>query len=322
MPKKHPLALIATVFCLLVAVPDAANAQCAVPYTLTNGQTADATQVMANVNALLACVNTISPGGSTNTVQYNAGGGSFGGVGPLTNGQVVIGSTGAAPQAAALTAGPGIAITNGAGSVTIGTTGSGSGLYSQVLSPTPTGTGTGLTNWFNQGSATETDSAVGMLITAPSSGGSGNVTGLYMGAPSTPYTITALIARTANSNSYNGAGIGWYDGTNKLHVLSYLTSNGNAPYLEVEKWNTATSFNSNDVASNPNSFSQPIWLQMRDDGTNVSFAFSQDGANFLQLFSVAKSSGFLGTTGYSQVIFFTNPQGSNTLSTLLSWKQS
>jgi hypothetical protein len=46
-------------------------------------------------------------------------------VGPLTNGQVVVGSTGATPVAATLTAGTGISISNGAGSITINATGSG-----------------------------------------------------------------------------------------------------------------------------------------------------------------------------------------------------
>jgi hypothetical protein len=41
----------------------------------------------------------------------------------LTNGQLAIGSTGADPSAATLTAGTGIAITNGAGTITIATTG-------------------------------------------------------------------------------------------------------------------------------------------------------------------------------------------------------
>lgn len=43
----------------------------------------------------------------------------------LTNGQVVIGSTGAAPAAATLTAGTGVTITNGANTITIAATGSG-----------------------------------------------------------------------------------------------------------------------------------------------------------------------------------------------------
>lgn len=37
----------------------------------------------------------------------------------MTNGQVIVGSTGATPVAATLTAGPGISITNGAGSITV-----------------------------------------------------------------------------------------------------------------------------------------------------------------------------------------------------------
>jgi hypothetical protein len=305
---------------LILAGLSPAAAQCVLPYQLTNGQTADATQVMANFNALASCFGSQ---GATNSVQYNAGGGAFAGVGPLTNGQLVVGSTGAAPQAQTLSAGAGIAITNGAGSITIAATGGqgGTGLYRQVMSATPTSASTGLTNWLNQGSATVSDSAVGLNITAPSSGSSANASARFMAAPSTPYTITALIAATRDSNNYSGVGIGWYDGSNKLHLLSYIIQGGGAPFLEVEKWNSATSWNSNDYGTNKNAFSQPIWLRIRDDGSNVSFAFSQDGANFLQIFTVAKASGWLGASGYSNVIFFVNPQGGQTLGTLMSWTQ-
>jgi hypothetical protein len=102
----------------LVTVNHRAQAACTVPNTLTNGQTADATQVMANFTSVTNCINS-APAGSTNALQYNAGTGTFGGVGPLTNGQIAIGSTGNAPQASQLTAGTGITITNGPGSITI-----------------------------------------------------------------------------------------------------------------------------------------------------------------------------------------------------------
>jgi len=297
-----------------------AQAQCSLPYSLANGQIADASQVMANFNALARC---LAPGGANNAIQYNQGG-HLGGVGPLTNGQVVIGSTGSAPQAQTLSAGPGIAITNGSGSIVVAATGgaAGNGLYTRMMSDTPTSATIGLATWLNQGTATVSDSAVGVCIDAPSSGTTSNVTGRYMTAPAAPYAITALIAATRNTTSSNGVGIGWYDGSAKLHVLSYSTT-GNAPALfQVNKWNSVTSFNASDVTSNPNAFPQPIWLQIKDDGTNVSFGFSQDGINFVILFSVAKSSGFLGAGGYSNVIFFTNPQGSRTLATILSWGQS
>lgn len=48
-------------------------------------------------------------------------------LGPLTNGQIIIGSTGAIPVAANISPGPGISIANGPGSITISGTGSGIG---------------------------------------------------------------------------------------------------------------------------------------------------------------------------------------------------
>jgi hypothetical protein len=324
MGRNNRFASIAAVSALVLFGSNAAQAACTLPFQLTNGQPADASQVMANFNALAACLNTVAPGGAANAIQYNNGAGSLAGVGPLSNGQLLIGSTGNAPQAQTLTAGSGIQITNNPGTVTIAATGgaSGAGLYRQVMSATPTSVGTGLTNWLNQGTSLVSDSAVGITIDAPSAGVNSNVVARYMPAPSPPYTITALIAATRNSNNFSGAGIGWYDGSNKLHVMSLTINNGAAARLEVEKWNTTTSFNNIDIASSTNAFSQPIWFRIQDDGTNVSFAFSQDGASFLPLFSVAKASSWLGTSGYNNVLFFSNPQGGRTLSTLMSWAQN
>jgi len=326
MPRKRSLGRIA--FILLVAnvgllAGSAAKAQCVLPYQLTNGQTADAAQVMANYNALLAC---LTPGGTTNAIQYNAGGGILGGVGPLTDGQLVIGSTGNAPQAQTLTAGTGITITNAPGSVTIAATGAVgvNGLYRQVMSATPTSASTGLTNWLNQGTSVVSDSAVGLCIDAPPVGTTAlSLVGRFGPAPTPPYTIRALIGVTRNTNSYNGAYLGWYDGTAKLHLMHYQSVNGGASAIGVGRWSSATSYVTGDFQSANNAFSQPIWFQLQDDGTNVSFAFSQDGANFLPIYSVAKASGYLGASGYSNVIFIVDPRGaSHTLGTLMSWTQN
>jgi hypothetical protein len=43
-------------FAFLSAATGAAEAQCALPYQLTNGQPADATQVMADYSALSGCI--------------------------------------------------------------------------------------------------------------------------------------------------------------------------------------------------------------------------------------------------------------------------
>lgn len=66
----------------------------------------------------------VSGGTGVNSITANAlilgdGANPVNEIGPLTNGQLIIGSTGAAPVAASLTAGAGITITPGAGSITI-----------------------------------------------------------------------------------------------------------------------------------------------------------------------------------------------------------
>ncbi len=309
MRQYKTLATIVTFVSLIFIGASVAQAQCSLPFALTNGQIADAAQVMANFNALADC---LSPGGSTNSVQYNNGG-TLGGLPPLLDGQLLVGATGTTPQAQALTAAPGISLSTGSGSITIAANGGegGNGLYSRLMSATPTSSGTGLTNWLNQGTATVADNAVGISIDAPTSGTTPNLI----------YTITALIVGTRNANSSNGIGIGWYDGTAKLHVLSYTLNAGGAPIFQVNKWTNATTFSASDFTSSNNNFAQPIWLQIKDDGTTVSFAFSQDGSFYVTLFSVAKASGFLGSTGYSNLVFFVNPQGSRTFATLLSWTQ-
>jgi hypothetical protein len=105
-----------------------ARADCTLPHQLTNGQVADATQVMANYDALVNCLSSQASNGSANAIQLSNGSGGFQSVGPLADGQVVVGATGAAPQAATLSAGPGISIANGPGSVTISTVASGAGI--------------------------------------------------------------------------------------------------------------------------------------------------------------------------------------------------
>jgi hypothetical protein len=138
--------------------------------------------------------------------------------------------------------------------------------------------------------------------------------------------MTALVAGTRNSANGSQVGIGWYDATTgKFHLLAYATGQGTipAPVILVSKFSAYNFLVGVDFSTAFNGYSQPIWLRLKDDGTNVSFGYSQDGANFLTLFSVAKSSGYLGASGYNQVVFFVNPSGaSNTIGTLMSWTQS
>lgn len=295
---------------------------CDLPFNFQNGTFADASQVMANYNVLVSCLQELESKGSDYAIQYKSEAGQMAGAGPLADGQLLTGVTGEAPVGNALKAGAGIKIINSPGRTKIAliTTGESGSLYSQILSPTPASSWTGLNNWFNQASTVLTESPVGTSLGAPSSGANQNISGRFMPSPAPPYSITALVAATVNSSAKASAGIGWYDGTGKLHVLSYLLDNGNSPYLEVQKWTNSSTLGGADFSSTKNGFSQPIWLRLNDDGANISFAFSQDGLTFSQLYSTAKSSGWLGVSGYSNVIFFVNPNGGPTIGTLMSWR--
>lgn len=116
----------------------------------------------------------------------------------------------------------------------------------------------------------------------------------YRAAPTPPYTITALVSVTRSSTSHNGIGIGWYDGTAKLHVINYglnaAAINRAAP--RVQRWNSATSHNSTDIILANSGYSLPLWMRIADDGTSVKFSFSQDGAEYYQVLSVRRLQDF------------------------------
>jgi hypothetical protein len=136
-------------------------------------------------------------------------------------------------------------------------------------------------------------------------------------------TITALLAEnyaaSAVASGIIGMAIGWTDGT-KLHVVQY--QNGN---LLVSRYTNSTTFSANDFSSGQ-TYAQlpmaPMWFRIKDDGTNVFFYWSTDGANFQQLYTVAKASGFLGGSGYSNVLFGANSNGAICMATLMSWTQA
>jgi hypothetical protein len=272
---------------------------------------------MANFNALASCINA---GGSSNAVQYKSGSGALAGVGPLADGQLVVGSTGNPPQAQALTAGSGITISNGSGSIAVEAIGglATAGLYRQAMSTLPTAASTGLATWMNQSGATFNEGLAGVSINAPA--GADALRVRFGPAPVPPYTLKVLLAATRNSIGFSEAGIGWYDGTAKLHIFSYaITAAGSFPIMQISKWSAYNTRAGGDAATANAYYPQPFWIQLKDDGTNISFAYSYDGANFLPLFSSAKSSAYLGPDGYRNLILFSNPRGGQTISTIMSW---
>ena len=116
---------------------------------------------------------------TAHTLPVAEGAAPFNFLGPLTNGQLLIGSTGADPVPASLTAGANITITNSAGGISIAASGGGGGIteYFSTYLSAPTGNVTGdntlygpiLFDGIITNSSSSYNPATG-LYTAPSTG--------------------------------------------------------------------------------------------------------------------------------------------------------
>jgi hypothetical protein len=129
---------------------------------------------------------TASISGTTNhAIQLGNASGSLTSLGVATNGQIPIGSTGADPVLATITAGSGVTVTNGAGTITIAATGSG-GTVTSISA------GTGITLTPNP--ITTTGSVALTIPVVVSSGGTGATTltsnGVLLGNGTSPITAT------------------------------------------------------------------------------------------------------------------------------------
>ncbi len=193
------------------------------------------------------------------------------------------------------------------------TGGTGGGFWSDILSATPTVSGTGLSNYLGTGAASANTS--GGVNVSGTSGGMGAYT---TSVPSTPYSITALLAcNTATTTGNAVTGLGWTDGT-KVHI-AYLDTTGKRIILRFSNITTASTADATFTDTGYNrSFA---WLKIADDGTNVTFSYSSDGHVFVTLFTVAKASGYLGATGYTH-IFVGSPGGTGANNVVvISWTQ-
>lgn len=129
---------------------------------------------------------------TAHTIPIAEGSADFNFVGPLTNGQLLIGSTGVDPVAASITAGTGITVTPGAGSITIAATGGAvnAGTINELAYYAATGsTVSGLATANN-----------GTLVT--SAGGVPSISSTLPSAVQTNITALGAQAQALNMNSH------------------------------------------------------------------------------------------------------------------------
>lgn len=199
----------------------------------------------------------------------------------------------------------------------------GGGLFSPILSAVPTAANTGLSNWQNQNGASVTDSVVGIALSAASNGNANNIRLRTKTAPATPYTVTGLVAMTpADFSKFASLQFGWTDGTKIQAIELSQRETSPSPLLYINSYSTVSAFNASHLAGTISTITFREWVQIEDDGTNIFFRWSADGVNFQTFYTVAKASGYLGSSGYSNIAFGINPYGTALKGTLLSYAEA
>lgn len=308
-----------------------AGAACTVPNVLSNGQTADATQLMQDFSAVAGCADAAAPAGTANSLQYKTPAGSLSGL-SFTNGQLPIGTTGGAPQAKALTAGPGIAITDGPGNITITATSSGSAnsvdwlneaavirpsvsAFSFLTSTTaPAGASLVSTS---RGMALRTSSnanGTSLMGETPTPAGRWQATMLavYSG-PLTTFNLPTIAVRDSINHRAVEFGIGGASTTS--YLFAYTRTIGGQGLDTVLGQTTTT-----DVGLPPPS--QPIWSRLTYDGTNLSWSFSRDGEVFSTAFTVLANDSLTNLDRVGPATLFQQPTQAGWPSAyhILSWQ--
>lgn len=133
--------------------------------------------------------------------------------------------------------------------------------------------------WLNQGGATVDNTYGPLYLTCPTSAAF-NIRGLYMAAPATPYTLTAVIETTAISLAFHTAGLFFREsGTGELHTFG-LVAGTNTSLLESFKANSATSPNITYQARGFYAQRGMLWMRIEDNGTNRICSISIDGQHW------------------------------------------
>ena len=213
----------------------------------------------AAANPHWAAASSGSPGGSTQAIQYNAGSSTFGGVGP--------GNDGTAP------------VWEGGNAV--------AGINAGVNFIAPT---VASFAWVNQnsGSTTQTISGGPILMALPNLSGL-NWQGLFLSPPSAPYKVRALVrANNPIPSGTAAAGLYFYDGT-KLEGFEFLAVASYLPRVErMTNVTTASATVYTGVSpSGTSPWYSPLWIQLRNDGTDIWFDYSTDGINFINVYDEA-----------------------------------
>lgn len=198
-------------------------------------------------------------------------------------------------------------------------------LFSGLMSAVPTQALTGFNTWVNQGNAVVADTGAGLTLSNFGTGSGLN--GLIKTAPSIPYTIACLFAgsnfTTGSDNNYGGYGFGWHDAsTGKFQTLhNQVNAYLSMWQLQINNWSSYSSVASSPVQTRAAGAAGLIWLRLKDDGSTIYFQACMDNYSWITLYSVAKTSGYLKTSGYNQIVYYVSKSTVNSAVTMMSYAE-
>lgn len=121
-------------------------------------------------------------------------------------------------------------------------------------------------------------------------GGGGQVHGMYIAAPTAPYTISfkKLMLFNYISGGYPAFEVGWRNsGSGKMVIMSEAMNAGGNSYFQYEEYSNATTRDSY-AGATISLYAQIPWLRIQDDNTNVKWWLSLDGIHWELIRSQAR----------------------------------
>ena len=302
---------------LLTAAASTAFAQCTLPNQLQAGEVADATKVTTNFTALANCADAQASSASANSVVYNAGSGTLAGAAPLTDGQLLIGSTGHPPQAGTLSAGSGIAITGNAASLAISATGSGTGAAvdwlnkAAVVKPTLSSFTMRTSTTAPVGAAVSATTR-GILLSVVSSADSRAIMA-ETPLPTGKWQATMLAVYTGPLSNYAQSTITVRDATTNRAFSFMLGAGGTGGYrFDYVKTSGGVGLDANNGDSPFQDVgfslpSEPLWSRLAYDGSTLVWSFSRDGEAFTNAYSISATAWLSQLSTIGPAILFYQP---------------
>ncbi len=166
----------------------------------------------------------------------------------------------------------------------------------------------------NQGSRVLTQYASGFAIRSDAA--SGGITIAYQSTPTPPYSIIGRMRLQCLSVNFRRGGFGWYDTAGgRVQLLGPIHST--SWIYERADWTTLTSFNAaTSLGSAVGNIAE--WQRLRDDGTNRYYDISNNGYDWINLWSAGRTNWL--TPNAVGFTIETSTTAGGTVAHLFSWE--